>query len=147
MRMQLLALAVGSMVLVAAMPGPEPVITVAGVSEAVQPSPQLRAALDPQVATLNATLEKIVAIEGESPEAAHERRARMHEAMDGIHEIMKQLDPEQRAAFHAYLIAQLKAAGIPIPHAGHGHEHRSSNGHGAHPDQRHAHGAPLAAAA
>jgi hypothetical protein len=146
MRKQLLALASLSIVLVAATPRPDPVITMKGVDEAVVLGTELRTAIEPRIEALNATLEKVAAGRAETPEAVHERRARMHEAMDGIHEIMKQLDPEQRAAFHAYLIAQLKAAGIEIHHSGHDGAAHPSHGHGSHEHHEHAQAVPGAAA-
>jgi hypothetical protein len=136
MRNQLLALASLSIVLVAATPLPDAVITMKGVDEAVVLGTELRKAIEPRIEALNATLEKIAAIGSDTPAAVHERQTRMHEAMDGIHEIMKQLDPEQRAAFHAYLIAQLKAAGIEIHHPGHDGGVHPSHGHGS---QQHEH--------
>jgi Spy/CpxP family protein refolding chaperone len=40
--------------------------------------------------------------------------------MKELHELMEQLTPEQRAALHEYLHAQLKAAGIEMPNLHHG---------------------------
>jgi hypothetical protein len=146
MRKQLLALTSLSIVLVAAAPRPDPVITMKGVDVAVVLGTELRTALEPRIEALNATLEKIAATRSETPEGAHERRARMQEAMDGIHEIMKLLDPEQRAAFHAYLIAQLKAAGIEIHHSGHDGALHPPHGHGSPEHHAHAQAVPSAAA-
>jgi hypothetical protein len=136
MRKQLLALASLVIVLAAAMPGPEPVISMKGLGDAVALSTELRAGLEPKVKALNATLEKLATIKTETPADVRARQAGMHEAMAGIHEIMMQLDPEQRAALHAYLLARFEAAGIQIHHPGHGGAPHPEHGHGTH----HGHG-------
>jgi hypothetical protein len=123
MRMRMMALGALATVLVAAAPGPSPVITMEGMSAAVKLSPELRAALAPQVKALNAHLEKIVAVHTGARKATAQQRAEIHEALKAhhdeckqvLHEMIKQMDPEQRAAFHQYLHEQLKAAGIEIP--------------------------------
>ena len=132
MRKQMLALAVLTTVLVAAAPAPDPVITLDGVSAAAKLTPELRTALAPQVKALNARLEKMVAIRAEARKSSDPHNGDLHEVMKAIHEIMKQLDPEQREALHEYLHAQMKAAGLEIPH---------------HPRHHGTHGEPAAAAA
>jgi hypothetical protein len=126
MRKQLAVLAILMGVGTAAGPGPKPVITLDGVSAAARLSPELRAAIAPQVKALNATLEKMVALKASS-KANPQQRAHGHEAMKGSHddhkqlheEIIKLLDPEQQAAFFKYLHEQMKAAGIDVPHPPH----------------------------
>jgi hypothetical protein len=130
MRKQLLALGMLMLVLVAATPAPDPVITLDGVSKAARLTPELRTALAPQVKALNAKLEKMVALRAEARKANQAHSPEHDEVMKAIHEIMKQLDEEQRAALHEYLHAQMKAAGIEIPQ---------------HPRHHGTHGTPAAA--
>jgi hypothetical protein len=107
-------------VLIAARPGPEPVITVDGAAAAAKLSPQLKVALAPRLTALNAGLEKVAAAVKTSHTATVEERTRTHASLQGVHEecmklyheIAAQLDPEQRDAFVAYLHQQMKAAGI-----------------------------------
>jgi hypothetical protein len=121
MRKQLLALLVAPIVLAAAR-GPDPVITIEGVSAAAKLSPAARAALAPKVKSLNAMLEKMLPAHKEAAKAAgtqradhHELMKEHHDLMTELHEVMKQLSPEQRAAVHEYLLAKCKEAGIEIP--------------------------------
>ena len=133
MRKQVLALSVLTTVLVASASASagfagsaDPIITVDGLSTAAKLSAELRTTLAPKIKELNARFEKIVTVLAEQGKGSKQHNAEMHEAMKGIHEIMKQLDPDQRAAVHAYLLGQLKAAGIQMPRKGHGpdsHEH------------------------
>jgi hypothetical protein len=142
MRKQLTVLGMATMVLIAAAPAPAPIITMEGVSAAVKLSPELRAALAPHVKALNTRLEGIVALQASARKAGADQHARLHEAMKAhhdecqklLHEMIKQMDEEQRAAFHQYLHEQLKAAGIELP---------KDHGHGAHSP----HGDALSAAA
>lgn len=140
MKKRLVAVAVLTSVLVASSPGPTPVITLDGVSAAAKLSPELRAALAPQVKALNASLEKMVALKA-APKATAQQRAHVHDSMKGIHEdheklheaIITQLDPEQRAAFFKYLHEQMKAAGLDLTHPPHdGRAHPPHKG-GSHP--------------
>ena len=164
MRLQLLATAALATALVAATPGPEPIITLDGVGAAARLTPELRSAIAPQVTALNTALEKVVAAHKrgaaaphrqmhaalkaahgqaagtanihEALKALHGKNAdpslhekmkalhgsgdhpdELHEAMNAVHAIIEQLDPEQRAAFIQYLHAQLEAAGVSNPHA------------------------------
>ena len=127
MRKQLLALAALTTVLVAAVPGPDPVITLDGVSKAANLTAELRAAIAPAVKALNAKLEKIVAIQTAVAKASQEQIAELHNQATKIHEeceklheeIHKLLTPEQRAALHEYLHGRMKEAGIQMPHGQH----------------------------
>ena len=120
MRKQLLALLVAPIVLAAAR-GPDPVITIEGVSAAAKLSPSARAALAPKVKSLNAMLQKMIPAHKEALKATgtqrdhHELMKEHHDLMTELHEVMKQLSPEQRAALHEYLLAKCKEAGIEIP--------------------------------
>jgi hypothetical protein len=129
-------------VLVAAGPGPDPVITVAGTSAAVKLSAAQRDALAPRVKALDAALQKAVAAKAASVKAAsvkagsagsaraaagqgtvaHVSMEVVHEeCMRLYHEIGEQLDPAQREAFMAYLHQQMTAAGldpVEIQHTG-----------------------------
>jgi hypothetical protein len=147
MRKSLLALAALTTVLVAATPGPSPVITLEGVSAAAKLSPELRATLAPQIEALNARLEKMVAIKGDASKASEQERAYTNDAMKDIHEIVKQLDPEQRAAFFEYLHGQMKSAGIHMTHPPHGERDHPPHGDKTHPHRGGTHGDPWAAAA
>src|SRR5262245_56740725 len=108
-----LALAAMIMMPLAAARGPEPVITLDGVSAAAKLSPELRAAVAPKVKALNAMLEKAAA-SSKAPKATTERSAHEHGPLDAQHEefsklireITQQMDPEQKAAFYEYLHAQ-----------------------------------------
>jgi hypothetical protein len=137
MRKHLLGLALVLPVLLAAAPGPDPVITLDGVSAAARLSPQKRAAIAPQVKALNARLEKMVevrlAAKAGTAKAA-DPHCDLHEVMKGIHELMEQLNEQERQALHEYIHAQLKAAGIEIPHdvadhARHAETHGQAHGH------------------
>lgn len=137
MKRQLLAVAVLAGVLVAAGRGPDPVITVAGTSAAVKLSAAQREALAPRVKALDAALQKAVAAKATAGRAAAGQRTVPHVTLEGVHEecmrlyheIGEQLDPEQRAAFMAYVHQQMTAvgldpaamhhAGAQIPHAPH----------------------------
>ena len=116
----------------AAARGPDPVITIEGVSAAAKLSPAARVALAPKVKSLNAMLEKMLPAHKEAARAAgtqqadhHELMKEHHELMTELHEVMKQLSPEQREALHEYLLAKCKEAGIEIPA-----EWQKRHGHG-----------------
>lgn len=128
---KLLALASLSIVLAAATPGPDPVVSMKGLGEAVTLSAEVQTVLEPRVKALNTALEKFAAIKPDAPDAAHARQLCTHEAMVEIHAIMLQLTPEQRVAFHHYLHGQMKEAGIHIEHPQHGTVH-PAHGHVAH---------------
>lgn len=120
MRRQLLAVAVLAGVLVAAGRGPDPVITVAGTTAAVKLSAAQQAALAPRVKALDTALQKAVAAKATSARAGAGQQTVPHVTLEGVHEeclrlyheIGEQLDPEQRAAFMAYLHQQMTAAGL-----------------------------------
>jgi hypothetical protein len=137
MRKQLLAVALLAVTMIAAARGPDPIITVDGAAAAAKLSPEQKAALAPQLTALNAGLGKVAAAVKTSHTATAEQRAKVHASLQGVHEecmrlyheIIQQLDPEQRAMFVAYLHQQLEAAGIdPVQLHGAGHP-----GHGAMP--------------
>ena len=90
MRKQLLALLVAPIVLAAAR-GPDPVITIEGVSAAAKLSPAARAALAPKVKSLNAMLEKMLPAHKEAAKAAGTQRADHHELMKEHHDLMTEL--------------------------------------------------------
>jgi len=154
MKKQLLAVAALAGTLIAALPGPDPIITVAGAAKAAKLSSEVRASLAPRIEALNAAFQKVVAVQSVSEHAASQERPhehgtsqqgpQSHASLDGIHEecmrlyheISQQLDPEQQEAFAAYLHAQLKAAGIDPAtvhggmHPGPGHSPHGTSGPG-----------------
>src|SRR5262245_61185162 len=140
MKMRWTMLGVLTAGLVAAAPGPDPVITLEGVSAAVKLSPELRAALAPQVKALNTHLEKMVAVQAGARQATPQQRAELKAALKAhhdecselLHEMVKQMDPEQRAAFHQYIHEQLKAAGIELPMDHKNHDHGEHSSHDVH---------------
>ena len=119
-------------ILTAAGPGPDPVITLDGVAKAAKLSAERKAAIAPQVKALNTRFEQMVATKAnaKTPHARpnhgpdHVRPNHDDPLMKELHELMQQLSPEERAALHEYLHAQLKAAGLDIPldgkHGNHG---------------------------
>ena len=108
--------------LAAAAPAPRPIITLDGVTTAVKLDATARSAIAKQVDGLNTGLVKIVTMYRAYPTASAKQREQLHRDMKAIHdrclalhdEIIKTLDPAQRAAFYQYLHAQLKAAGIDV---------------------------------
>ena len=114
-----LALAV---VLAAAAPAPKPVITLDAIASAVKLDATERSAIAKQVDGLNAGLVRIVALYRAYPAASATQREQLQRDMKAIHdrclalhnEIVRTLDPAQRAAFYEYLHAQMKAAGIDV---------------------------------
>jgi hypothetical protein len=134
-RQLLLAALAGT--LIAALPAPDPVITVEGAAAAAKLGPELRAALAPRITALNQRLEQVRAVRTASVRATPAEQTRLHASLGGIHEecmklyqeISGQLDAGQREAFMAYLHAQLKAAGLEPAHL-HGGAHLP---HGVHP--------------
>jgi hypothetical protein len=140
MKKQLLAVAAITTVLVAAAPGPKPVITVDGVSAAARLNAKVRAAIAPNVKALNAELEKLLAMQTRAPKATEHHRSELHDEMKRIHEhsqslykeIIKQLDPQQQIAVEEYLHDQVQAAGIPMFHAPHGDKAHPPHGERTH---------------
>ena len=114
--------------LIAAAPAPKPVITISGIATAVKLDGTTRAAIAKQVEGLNAGLVKVVAIHRSYATASSTQREQLMREMADIHEqckalhdaIVQKLDPEQQAAYFAYLHAQMKAAGIDISQFQHG---------------------------
>lgn len=114
--------------LIAAAPAPKPVITLDGLAAAVKLDAPTRAAIAKQVEGLNAGLVKAVAIHRSYATASSTQRDRLMRQMSDIHQqckalhdaIVQKLDPEQQAAYFAYLHAQMTAAGIDISQFQHG---------------------------
>jgi hypothetical protein len=114
--------------LIAAAPAPKPVITLDGIATAVKLDATARAAIAKQVAGLNAGLMKIAAMHRSYAAASSTQRAQLLREMTDIHQqckalhdaIVQKLDPEQQAAYFAYLHAQMKAAGIDMSQFQHG---------------------------
>ncbi|NJD09919.1 MAG: hypothetical protein FIB01_05550 [Gemmatimonadetes bacterium] len=130
MKTKLLAVALLAGTMAAALPGPDPIITVDGAAKAAKLSSELRALLAPRIEALNAAFQELSAAQGrseqETPAQLPHRHGtapsgpRPHVSVDGMieecmrlyHEIGQQLDPAQQEAFAAYLHAQLKVAGF-----------------------------------
>ena len=133
-----------SVALIAAAPAPKPVITIDGIATAVKLDATTRSAIAKQVAGLNAGLVKIVALHRSYATASEAQRAQLMRDMSDIHTqckalhdaIVQKLDPDQRAAYFAYLHAQMKAAGIDVSQFQHGDMMN---------DSTHDHGAPQGA--
>jgi hypothetical protein len=114
--------------LIAAAPAPKPIITIDGISSALNLDATSRAAIAKQVTALNTGLVKFVALHRSYATATSEKRAQLMREMADIHAqckalhdaIVQQLDPTQQAAYFAYLHAQMKAAGIDIGQFQHG---------------------------
>lgn len=114
--------------LIAAAPAPKPIITIDGVTAAVKLDATTRAAIAKQVEGLNAGLVKFVALHRSYATASGTQREKLMRDMSDIHQqckalhdaIVQKLDPEQQAAYFAYLHAQMKAAGIDISQFQHG---------------------------
>jgi len=140
MRKQLLAVAVLATTLVAAAAGPNPIITLAGATAAAKLTAQQQAALAPRVEALNTALTKVVTAQASVANGTAEQRAQVHASLRGIHEecmklhheIMQQLEPEQRAAYMEYVHQQLKAAGLDPAQFHHSHGGPGLIPHGVH---------------
>ena len=132
MKQLLTSLIAACTIVTAAGPSPDPVITLEGVAKAAKLSAERKATIAPQVKALNTRLEQMVATKAAEKTAqarpnhgpGHVRPSHDDPMMKELHELMQQLSPEQRAALHEYLHAQLKAAGLEIPlnwqHGNHG---------------------------
>ena len=114
--------------LIAAAPAPKPVITLDGIATAVKLDATARAGIAKQVAGLNAGLLKVVALQRSYATASGTQREQLMRDMTDIHQqckalhdaIVQKLDPEQQAAYFAYLHTQMQAAGIDMSQFQHG---------------------------
>ena len=139
MRRLLATLVVAVAALTAAVPAP-PVITIDGLAAAAKLTPAARSSLAPRVAAFNASLEKLVAWQQANPKATAQQRAtglrEIHEALMKQHQsLMEGIDPAAHAACHAYIMEQLKAAGLDPSSEFMSHLHaklKANHGHGGH---------------